>query len=838
MIVDEIAQCAGVANWYLVKKNLYSSQSNVSRNDDLSMFLRDPNISRLSEEQKASCEGRISKEECKQALESFDPGKTPGNDGLPVEFYKTFWASLDDYLTDVFNSSFEYEEMSNSQKQAIITLLDKKGRDRTYLENWRPISLINVDAKIASKAIANRMKKVLPGIIHHDQSGFIKNRFIGETARSIIDIMQHMDAQKMPGLLLFIDFEKAFDSVEWDYLTASLKAFNFGPEFIKWVKTFYKNVSSCILNNGFFSESFLLERGVRQGDPLSPYLFVAAVEILAIAIRSDSNIRGVKVGDEETKILAYADDMTATLSDISSLERLLAVLNAFERCSGLKMNFKKTKAMWIGANKGSSAKPLHLDWVTGVKNLGIYFSCQREEVTVHNFEERLNQIQKTINLWSMRGLSLFGKVTIIKTFLIPKLLYVSSIIETPYDILRRMERMIYKFLWKGPDKVTRNSVINKLEQGGLNLTDIETQIKALRLSWIPRILDERKGAWKSYFNFQLKNHGGVFLLSCNYDVKDLNLNLTGFYAELLIWWADFRMSFFDMSRAENIIWNNKEIKINNKPVFYANYYSLGITCLRDLLFEYDNVASYECFKRKGLHTNFLAWTALRTSVPRSLKAEVLMDEFDPMVLQDAHKVFDIKSAKSKQFYKLLLSKKAKLPNMSRRLIADFDVEDMLEKIYFLPHNVASETYVLSFQYRLLNYILFTNAKLFKIGLLLTDQCTFCNVNDETLYHLFFECSHVQAFWECFVEWWTVVANENLSLTLKDVILGFPERNDILNYLLILSKLCIWECRRSNRCLNFNLFLYKIEVKKETERYIAVKNGTLEEFNRKWGLFQH
>ncbi|XP_068689618.1 uncharacterized protein [Montipora capricornis] len=146
----------------------------------------------------------------------------------------------------------------------------------------------------------------------------------------------------MPGLLLFIDFEKAFDSVDWDYLTTSLKAFNFGPEFIKWVKTFYKNVSSCILNNGFFSESFLLERGVRQGDPLSPYLFVTAVEILAIAIRSDSNIRGVKVSDDETKVLAYADDMTATLSDIPSVEGLLVVLHAFERCSGLKMNLKKT----------------------------------------------------------------------------------------------------------------------------------------------------------------------------------------------------------------------------------------------------------------------------------------------------------------------------------------------------------------------------------------------------------------------------------------------------------------------------------------------------------------
>jgi len=135
----------------------------------------------------------------------------------------------------------------------------------------------------------------------------------------------------------------------------------------------------------------------------------------------------------------------------------------------------------------------------------------------------------------MRGLSLFGKVTIIKTFLIPKLLYVSSIIETPHDILRRMERMIYKFLWKGPDKVTRNSVINTLEHGGLNLTDIETQIKALRLTWIPRILDERKGIWKSYFNFLLKNYGGAFLLGCNYHVNYPSLNPAGFYAELLLW---------------------------------------------------------------------------------------------------------------------------------------------------------------------------------------------------------------------------------------------------------------------------------------------------------------
>ena len=162
--------------------------------------------------------------------------------------------------------------------------------------------------------------------------------------------------------------------------------------------------------------------------------------------------------------------------------------------------------------------------------------------------------------------------------------------------------------------------------------------------------------------------------------------------------------FFDMNYAENIIWNNKDVKIDNKSVFYANYYGNGIICLQDLLLEYDNVALYEIFKYKGLNTNFPTWTALRTSVPKNLKARMSTVGFDPMVLKCGDQAFDTLSAKTKQFYKLLLTTKAKLPNMSKRLIADFGVEDMLDKIYLLPHFVASETYIWSFQYRLLNYI--------------------------------------------------------------------------------------------------------------------------------------
>ena len=190
--------------------------------------------------------------------------------------------------------------MSNSQRQAVITLIEKKGKDRTLIENWRPISLVNADAKIISKVIANRIKDILPSIIHHNQTGYVKERYIGETVRSIFDIMDLTDKENMPGLLIFIDFEKAFDSLEWNFLYNCLDVFNFGPNFKRWIKTFYANIKSCVVNNGLCSDYFELTRGVRQGDPLSPYLFLLAVETLAIAIRANEEITGMVINQEET----------------------------------------------------------------------------------------------------------------------------------------------------------------------------------------------------------------------------------------------------------------------------------------------------------------------------------------------------------------------------------------------------------------------------------------------------------------------------------------------------------------------------------------------------------
>lgn len=406
---------------------------------------------------------------------------------------------------------------------------------------------------------------------------------------------------------------------------------------------------------------------------------------------------------------------------------------------------------------------------------------------------------------------------------------------TPQEIIKLMERMIYKFLWKGPDKVTRLSVINSLKNGGLNLTDLETQIKAIRLSWIPRILDERVGPWKSYFIFHLKKYGGILLLKCNYDIRDLNLSLNGFYQQLLDWWADFRNVFSDINYARYVIWNNKEIRIDNKSVFYKKYADCGIFYLNDLLFSLDNVRSFEFLKNMGLDSNFLTWSALRLSVPKDLLSSFPPVECDSMTFKYNNTEFDTYSAKAKQFYSLLIANKAKYPNRFKTLSADLKFSDSSQEVFSIPYNTASETYVWSFQYKLLNNILFTNTKLFKIGLIESERCSFCAIYKEDLYHLFYGCSYARAFWNRFCNWWSNFRKENLSLSLKDVIVGFSNRNDLLNYLIILGKLCIWESRRNKSIPTFNLFLHKVETKKESERFIALKNKKLHDFRKRWEL---
>ena len=215
----------------------------------------------MTDEQRRSLDDKISTNEYLETLKSFQTNKSPGNDCLTVEVYLGLWHLVGKCLVNALNFAHEQGELSNSQKQALITLLEKKGKDRRFIKNWRPISLINVDVKIAPKPIARRLEQILPDLMHPSQNGFIKGRSIQDGVRTIKDILQFAKLTARSGILLAIDLEKAFDSLNRCFLFLKvLEKVNFGPYFLQWIKTFYSNISSCVLNNGFTSDFFFQSR--------------------------------------------------------------------------------------------------------------------------------------------------------------------------------------------------------------------------------------------------------------------------------------------------------------------------------------------------------------------------------------------------------------------------------------------------------------------------------------------------------------------------------------------------------------------------------------------------
>ena len=168
-------------------------------------------------------------------LKQMKSNKTPGIDGITSEFLKFFWGKLKYYVVSALNRCFEKELLSVSLRQSVIVCLPKGNKDRSLIKNWRPISLLSVVYKLASGAIANRLKPNLTSIISNCQSGFIKGRYISDSTRLIYDALDITEARKIPGLLMCIDFEKAFDSFSWKFLYKVLYFFGYTENFIKWI---------------------------------------------------------------------------------------------------------------------------------------------------------------------------------------------------------------------------------------------------------------------------------------------------------------------------------------------------------------------------------------------------------------------------------------------------------------------------------------------------------------------------------------------------------------------------------------------------------------------------
>ena len=319
------------------------------------MYMQNINMPKLTEEEAEKLEGMVTHKEASLTLKNMKNNKSPGTSGFSVDFFKVFWKQLGNFVVRAINLGFLQGELSITQQNGLIVCIPKENKCRNNLKNWRPITLLNTIYKIASGSIASRIKNVLDKLIATEQTGFIKDRYIGENTRLVYDLLQFTEEQNIPGLLLLIDFEKAFDSLSWSFIHKVPQFFNFGPSIRNWISTLYKNSSSAVSQCGCLSSFFKLGRGCHQGDPISPYLFILCAEILSVRIRNYKNIKGIKIDNIELKFSQYADDASAFLDGSRrSLEETLQELEFFADISGLKTNFDKTHVVWIGAKKYST----------------------------------------------------------------------------------------------------------------------------------------------------------------------------------------------------------------------------------------------------------------------------------------------------------------------------------------------------------------------------------------------------------------------------------------------------------------------------------------------------
>ena len=542
----------------------------------------------LNNDQKEFCEANITEQEIKTTINLLKINKSPGDDGIVSEFYKEYWYLIHKEFTRVVQHIFAANTLSPSQYNAILTLLYKKG-EREDIRNWRPISLLNTDYKIITKILAERLKKVLPSIIHSDQKGFVQGRNIQEANRLLQDIIPYTDQNQMNSAIIFLDYEKAFDRVEWSWTLNCLRKFNFGNKFISWINMIFKNAKTSILTNGFRSTYFRISRSMRQGCPVSPLLFILQAEPLACAIRKSTIIKGIPLpvnnqleGNQEkpeVKINGYVDDTQLFVSTEDSIVECFNLLKRFEHSSGAKVNKNKTYGIYTGAWRNKRPEYDEIRWTdTNIKTLGIHHGYEIDNAAI--WLEKINKIKNCIQVWKSRDLTYKGKVLIIKTLILSQIDFIASVVYIPNNIVKQIDTLLWSFLWNFKQPlVARNTMLQNTTLGGVNMTTLHYSLMCKQIKLIYKIISSENAHWnligKHWLQkFDVEYCETFFLCKCS-NIKGLNISeMPYFYQRGITSWSCFMANFEKSSKQQILnehLFGNKNISVRNTPMFYSDF---------------------------------------------------------------------------------------------------------------------------------------------------------------------------------------------------------------------------------------------------------------------------
>lgn len=437
---------------------------------------------------------------------------------------------LKQIVHDVYNDALK-GIIPPSWQDIRVRLLPKKG-DLSSLKNWRPISLINCDAKIFTRLITKRLGPLVSSLVNPYQTGFVPEKFIGDNGLALSMILDQAKGLTIPGVGLLFDQEKPYDRVHPEYLRQVMLKFGFSSSFVKCIYTLFFGNQVYININGFFTSCILQQRDLRQGDPLSPLLFNLALESFMLSLLQDSQLQGfqfqgssynegVLTGAPAIKLLVYADDVCILLRDQNDLHRAQHHMHRYTLVSNAKFNIDKTEAFALNGKFDNSWNSIlrdhdisiyyHYGSVQAFRYLGFYlpYSTRQRQLLE---DQLLLKVKTQCQIYSQRQLSILGRVTVINVLILSKIWYSLRLLKPTKRFFQRLRSSIYQFIWQKKHPALKKELIFlPWIHGVLKVLDPILQHHILQKRWLDYIF--RPGSNPSFVYRIALNHLSLFLKS-------------------------------------------------------------------------------------------------------------------------------------------------------------------------------------------------------------------------------------------------------------------------------------------------------------------------------------
>ena len=494
-------------------------------------FLPDEKSLKIDKENQEKLDEPITVEELYEALKGMKKEKSPGLDGLPVEFYQKIFPEVKGMLYNSLMHAFERGELSCTQKRGVIKLIPKPNKNPNYVNHARPITLLNVDVKILARCLALRLTNVVRFITTTDQKGFVKGRQMGANILDVYSIIAAAEEGNSndKNMLLFLDIEKAYDTIKWRFITTVLERLGFPSSFIKWFEVLQKNREIRVYNNGHSSAPITPSRGLAQGSGLSPFIFIIAMSRLGAVINRDEKIQGIKYGNIEKKCDMAADDTVLFVKGTKeNLEEIRRVLKSFGNISGLKVNYEKSVAMRLGNwEKGEEINvERNLKWAERTRYLGVIVTKKIDRHLIdRQFQITPERIQQIVSGLRYRNNSLIGQILILKSLVLSTFVYKFTHYPRPNMLcLKKMNSVFSNFVWSnGRHKLNQKQMEKRTNAGGFNMVNLMDQQFCWRVRWITEALknegQEERSFWEHYLELNISIQLKDFV-RCNISSQD------------------------------------------------------------------------------------------------------------------------------------------------------------------------------------------------------------------------------------------------------------------------------------------------------------------------------